>query len=161
MKRLIIIIIVTLLLLASGAFATCIETDFGDSPFVKGASTYTKGDLVYENVDFCKDEITLLEYFCGDDGKTDTRYYFCECEDGRCIRMIETKKKTEETAEKLPEERALEEMPNRTSDFESLKHQLEPKAAPAGAGVWIWISVAILILAAIIAVIIFLKVTYF
>ena len=85
MKRLLVLLALITLILAVGVFAEFTETDDGKDFAVKGTTTYSKdGNIVTENVDLCRAEDTLLEYFCDSTGKTTSEYYHCVCVDCAC-----------------------------------------------------------------------------
>ena len=107
MKKLIFLSLVVLML-ASSVFAECTDTDDGENYGVKGTTTFTKGgNVISENTDLCKDEGTLIEYFCDESGKTSLNYFICECVDGACVGMEEAVE--EEVPEEEEEEEIIEE----------------------------------------------------
>lgn len=63
-----------------GDFCACEDSDGGKNQFVKGVVT---GSLQ----DYCRDEWTVLEYYCNEEGEVANETKICkyDCEDGRCL----------------------------------------------------------------------------
>lgn len=85
----------------------CEESDYGDRP-------YEYGELDSGKKDFCKDEDTLIEYYCDKTGKEDylEKSYGCNhgCREGECLGYDEAKKIEEEKKELEKKEAELEEL---------------------------------------------------
>ncbi len=102
-KRNIIIIFVVILFigtifarftgLVSTSINTCSDTDSGKNYDLKGTVKGTYYFLIkeeYQETDYCKDENTLIEYYCVNEDMhsyKEKEEFFCElgCEQGKCL----------------------------------------------------------------------------
>lgn len=141
MKRLLVLLTLMSLMLAVSVFAECTDTDDGKEYAVKGSTD--DGTVAEPYSDFCKDEGTLIEYFCDDTDQATFEYYHCDCVNGACT---DVEAPVEEAVEEVPAEEPVEVIPEETLE-------LQPEVTPTEAKSYNWVAlVAVLVILGVAAV---------